>query len=301
MRRLKVVLWFYRAPGGGRAALRMLERCDLRHLAKQETGGWVYCEDHPQGGWASDGFGCVRLEESDPRLERLLGELESVGVEPTVRNETRFSKAERDTAPWLVICGGTSMVVEDEDRMSWNLDEACPQCGAGARPVGEIVLDRCRMPKTGFAVTCRKSFVVVRTPIARALERAGLGGFRVEKVRRGKRAKPDESLRWIDVQPVLPNWSKRTKTSRDRRCRECDRVGHFHSNADDRVWYKSFPAGMQDFNLTREQFGCYSRLGNGRCVGAGPGIVLSQRARQVLIDQGVRLLVSPVLLEEKKR
>lgn len=279
--------------------MRMLERCDLRHLARQDTGGWVYCDSHPEGGWKSGIFGCVRLDENDPRLPKLLGALEAAEVVPTVRTETRYSKVERDTAPWLIIRQSTTMLVPDEAKMEWDLDDACPSCGAGAKPVSEIVLRDCVMPKTGFAVTCRNHFVVVHASIAHALQRAGLEGFRVGGVRRGKRARLDPSLRWIDIQPVMPSWSKRTRTSREGRCSLCDRTGHYHSNRDDQVWYSELPKGMRDFNQTREQFGGPIPGEAPPHRGGGPAVILSQRARVVLVDQGARVAVQPLMLESQ--
>jgi hypothetical protein len=57
---------------------------------------------------------------------------------------------------------------------------------------------------------------------------------------------------------------------------------------------------MQDFNHSREQFGYVTHDAKERPVGGGPAIVLSQRARMVLVDQGVRLSVQPIMLEEKQ-
>lgn len=290
VKRYKVVIWNFANRGGGSAAMRMLVRCDLRHLAQQDTGGWVYDPGHEEGGWNSGGFGCVRLEEHDPRLPLLLAELRAAKVRPHVRQELSFSRKERDSAPWLTFTFSTSLVSASTDQVTWDMDNACPECGAGARIEGDLVLRAWEMPKTGLAVC---GHLIASREVADAVHRAGLTGVRIGRVRRGKKAVLDPRLRWLNVLPVMPPWSPKTRTEREGRCPACDRVGHFHHDKHDGLWYRRFPAKMFDFNRTWEEQGGSHRFG-GPCVGGEPRFVISQRARQVLLAAGVRLSLQPV-------
>lgn len=291
MKKLRAVIWTH--PQGGPAALKMLARCDLRHLAEQETGGWVHDDNHPEGGWLSGDFGYVRLQEDDPRLTLLLAELEAVHAQPTVRTEVLYSAKERKQSPWLTFSGSTSMVSCDIFATQWTHEVACPICNAGALPGPEIVLQHWKMPKTGLA--CIGEGVLIATsPIAKALIDAKLTGFTTLPVLKGKKPRLDPDLLALRIESTMPAWDRRTKTT-GTLCSACARLGHSEHSDWTGLWYKSFPRDMKDFNRTREEIGSVTPRNKYPGCGA-PFIIFSQRAREVLSHAGVRLTHQPVHL-----
>lgn len=298
MKKLRAVVW--RHPKGGPAALRMLERCDLRHLAEQEAWQWSPDGDEPEDAWLSGAFGYVRLLESDPRLPLLLAELEAVEADPTVRTEILYSAKERQTSPWLTFRNSTSMVVTDDDATPWNHDDACPACGAGALPSDRVVLSQWKMPKTGLAVSAPSGLLIATAAVAETIKAADLTGITVFPVFRGKKPKLDPTLKWLKIESTMPAWHRLTKYDGDL-CSSCRRTGHYKGDHWHGIWYAAYPNGMFDFNLTREQIGDSGHsTPKEPATGGAPFIIFSQRAREVLAHAGVKLQVEPVYLTPAK-
>ena len=288
--------WNFHGRGGAKAALAMLQRCDLRREARQETDIEIDDPDAEPGdpAWTTGSSGCVRLAKDDPRTRLLEAELRKVGIEPDPIHYRVWSPAELDAAAWVVYTGYTTMVLAGNLKgQQWNFDGACPECGTGAVPVPPLIVKVDRMPKQGFTTACPSGLVIVTAAVAEALEGAGLTGFCAEPVRTPSREEPDDRFRWLRITSRWPAPSKRATCRVGVGCRRCQGLALTRAfNEPNEVHYDEAPAEACDFNCWQGTIDP-SQLPSGvvnRPTGDAPLMILSHRAREVLKQAGVKKL-----------
>ena len=287
------------AAGGVSRGFQILERCDLRHVGRQNFD--LAFTDQLSGEFINLGsFGSVRLPRSDPRLARLIAELRAAGVEPFTRVDRSYSTKDRASALWVLCCHSTTMVLAgNHPKQQWDVSTACPTCGAGAIPVPPLFVKFKKKNKIGWAATCPFGLIVVSQRVAERLAGEQLTGFKIHPVRTPRSKAPDPDWRWLRIVSTWPRYSKRTVVELDQPCPSCDRRGRFDSmKTACEIHYRTVPAGTQDFNVTSEQWGYYDSSDGGEPHGASPRAILSPRAYSVLLDEGVKLSrIEPLFID----
>jgi rRNA maturation protein Nop10 len=236
----------------------------------------------------------LRLPVEDARLQPLLDRLRDMGVKPFTRLDREHTAVELDSAEWLVLRTATAGLWGGVDYgQEYDFSSACPTCGAGARVIPPLLAEIGAMGKKGIDHLVYEGHLIVTQRVVEALD--GLTGFEALPVR-SKRRPPDARFAWLKIANVLPRMDPSTTGyAIDDLCPTCGRAGHYGSaRAPEAPIYARIPADVCDFNQTFEFYGNWrhSRVPTHvQPVGGGPGIVVSQRARQALLQLRVRRLV----------
>ncbi|MCW5776850.1 MAG: hypothetical protein KIS87_10460 [Phycisphaeraceae bacterium] len=297
------VSWDFSGRGGVKAALAMLRRCDLRHVARQRLD--IPLDDDPdlteeeRGNpspnvpWTTGCDGHVRLTTDDPRLARLLAELERLGIEPFTRVDRVYSKKDLE-APWLRIVGGSMMVgTGNVPGQKWDFSKACRECGAGAIPIAPLAVQGLdRMPKSGWCVTLG-GFIVLEARLAAKLADAELTGFSVEPVRKHTSETAHDRYRWLRIPCKWPEPVERPGCRLHGRCEVCRRP-QFIAGRDGlfSLHFERPPRDARDFNAWQGSVlpGKRAALATNRPTGDYPELVISQRAYSTLKEAKLRSL-----------
>jgi hypothetical protein len=162
--------------------------------------------------------------------ERLRDLLSRNGVDSFVRQSRTASEDEILAAPLSVL-----RVVRAENGYGgprygtgFDLDDACPQCGTGARPVGDVFLKASDIPKKADVFQTLDGEYIVSDRVREELTKAGITGAELHGVRA---ARKDERLPWSQlVAPFeLPPFDPETTGGvvRQDPCPHCERDGYF--------------------------------------------------------------------------
>ena len=185
----------------------------------------------------------------------------------------------------------------------FDLSNACPTCGAGAKPKPTLVADLTRMRNSAISCTAHEGLVVVRKDVAEALAKTDLTGFSIQPVLHVIGSAPDERYRWLRVESVWPRMHSRRVLAIEDPCPSCSRAGHFDAyKVATEFWYLSEPEKSCDFNLTWEYFGVWRHHGAKRAfhVGGKQQPIISQRARRTLLSLGLKQMAfDPVFFVDR--
>lgn len=234
--------------------------------------------------------------------ERLRDLLRRKGVESFLRQERFLSDDEILAAPLSAVrverehgLGGPTYGTE------FSLDAACPRCGTGARPVGDVILKASDVPKRGdvFQTLIGEQFVSDR--LREELTQAGFTGAAFHDARSAHKR---ERLSWSQLvaRHELPPADSETSGGlrREDPCPDCDRDGYFGTAESPLELRYSLSRedldDLPDFSSTWEHFGV-SRLAEPfeDSAFAHPLLVVSPRVVKMLRDLKVRgLLFDPV-------
>ena len=162
--------------------------------------------------------------------ERLRDLLHRNGVESFVRQSRTASRDEILAAPLSVL-----RVVRAESGYGgprfgtkFELDDACPRCGTGARPVGDVFLKASDIPKKADVFQTLDGEYIVSDRVREEFTKAGITGAELHGVRA---ARSKERLPWSQlVAPFeLPPFDPDTTggVPREDPCPECERNGYF--------------------------------------------------------------------------
>jgi hypothetical protein len=291
MREYVVLSWNLHGKGGAKAALRLLQRCDLRHLARQSVES-VVDDPHSEEPWDTGSYGSVRLLADDPRIALLRSELGAMGEVPSERVERVFTDAERAGADWLVVLNCNSAVAAGRhEGQQWSFRTACRSCGGGAVPVPPLIARLGRMPRGGWVVSAPHELAIVSRAVGERLACASLTGFVLEPVTRSARGAPDPRYLWMRV---TAQWTARhlANGARTDACAACGRIA-FEPGGEHRIRFTKPEAPRADFAFCQS-----SRASSGirnPATGGFSVIIISQRAYRVLKEAGVKnLRVEPV-------
>jgi hypothetical protein len=162
--------------------------------------------------------------------ERLRDLLRRNGVDSFVRQSRTASKDEILAAPLSVL-----RVVRAESGYGgprygtrFELDDACPQCGTGARPVGDVFLKASDIPKKADVFQTLDREYIVSDRVREELTKAGISGAELRGVRAARKEErlPSSQL----VAPFeLPPFDPETTGGvvREDPCPQCERDGYF--------------------------------------------------------------------------
>lgn len=285
--------WSFDKHGGPKAAMAMLQRCELRHVAKQDVD--IEIDDpygDPEHPWRTGASGCVRLAKDDPRVPLLVAELRKAGIKPDPFLYRTYTKKELESLPWLQISGSSTMVVAGSVQgQVWDYRRACAMCGAGAIPVPPLITQMSQMSKQGWIVSAPAALVVISRKLGKALTATGLTGFALEEVRLPRRKSADERYWWLRVTSQWPTPKAGPTCRLGNPCAGCGRPVLSSARDEPReLYYDAVPAGARDFNMWQgnldPEFGHWGP----RPSGETPILILSQKAFRTLKEAGVKAL-----------
>jgi hypothetical protein len=245
------------------------------------------------------GNGSVRLPRADKRLPVLIRSLTDAGQKPHPRFDREYTTSELDRAEFLVLRLRTVGVFggRNFDQQQWDWSRACSECGAGSRPKSPLYVRTSELRAKKLEFTAHDHHLVAQAELARAIRGKGLSGIAAKPVR--SLAGPDPRFVWLACKYSWPAVARPEFLFRERPCGTCGRAGHFDAWERPIAFaYAQLLKRAPDFGVTHEYFGEW-RLGrrhpDGRRVGGGQRLIVSQRARRALRELGVsRLSFAPV-------
>jgi hypothetical protein len=297
--------WNFHGHGGAKAAMAMLRRCDLRHIAKQNTDIELDDpdadpEDEP---WTTGSDGCVKLPADDPRIPLLVAELRKAGIESKPNHYRTWTTKDLEGLSWLAYSGYSTAVEAGGCKgQQWDFHAACPSCGTGAIPVPPIIARLEKMPKQGVTLSVPHGLLIVRKTIATALSKAKLTGFTLELVRTPSRDRPDDRFRWVRITSKWPAPSPRPTCRVRPACPDCRGLAFYRPfDEPSEVHCEALPAHACDINEWQGTVdpADYKDAAN-RLTGGSRLIILSQRAYRAIRAAGVKSLrCEPVIIAER--
>jgi hypothetical protein len=205
----------------------------------------------------------VTLDADDDRLRILLKLLVQHGVDPWEHRRDLYTDEELDGARLLIIDPLGEFTVFGGPRVgtSYDMSDACPKCGAGARQTSALIIDGEDVPglEGRRAASTHYSDIIVDERLAEELENIGATGLSFRSVYALMENKRQVKLRWRQVcaRRTLPPRSPRsTGIMPYRPCPSCTRSGVSTSvKAPIRLAYRAQDlAQAEDVNTTWEWF-----------------------------------------------
>lgn len=201
----------------------------VRHLLKT-----IDCEQ----GLAGEGdFLCGlygrMFDSDDPQLELLLCTLRAEGIKWSERIEHIYSDAELRSFPLLVL-GVNRKEIDPygpSHGTTYDLSNACPQCGSGAVQTSPFYAPAKSFPKSGM-ICYASTEVFAAEALADGLRRAETTGLELRQVQSSRDNVP---LPWWQMIPrsTMPKMSGNTKgitrSEKPPPCPVCQRDGHYHT------------------------------------------------------------------------
>ncbi|TKD01718.1 hypothetical protein [Polyangium fumosum] len=205
----------------------------------------------------------VTLDATDARLHKLMGLLQTHGIEWLEFRKDRFTGAELETAPLLLIDPIPQLRVFGGPRMGTKYDVtgACKVCGAGARQTSALLIDGEELSalEGRRAASTPYRDLIVEERLAGQLASSGITGLSFRGVFAAFENQVRLQLPWrqLCAAKTLPPMSPRsTGIIRHKHC-VCGRSGVTGTaEQPTRLVYRAVDlADMQDVNLTWEWFG----------------------------------------------
>lgn len=232
------------------------------------------------------GMCSTRLPKNDERLNSLKTLIEKDNSKPFIRFDREFSLKELNEYDYLVVSIATSGLDNPTDIQKYDFTNACKNCGSGVQPIEPLFIPRNLMGKKLLDNTAHNSWLIFHKELARKIQLERLSGISFHSVKIGRN---ENDYLWGKVDNILPQLNHSSKLNFNHsQCMICNKSGNFENfETETRYFYgnSSFDNFM-DFNLTYEFFGEweYSKLGGSQ------QLIISQKARQLLIKEKVRFL-----------
>jgi hypothetical protein len=242
------------------------------------------------------GLGVYKASIADDLLgaERLEHLLRKARVPVFVRRSRAYSGDELDAAPLFVLRvrtaprgrGGPSY------GSSFDLTDACPTCGTGARLTSELILGGSDIAKKGDVFTTLDDDLVVSQQVREALTEAGVTGLELHEVR----AHEGEAVPWwaVTAPHTLPQLSSDSGgLVRESPCQTCGQDGFFETGASP----PEFRYDLSDDDLSQvpDVASTWEHFGNSRLAEpftdsffAPPRLVVKPLVREVLRELKIR-------------
>ncbi len=212
----------------------------------------------------------VTFNEGDERIPKLCELLAVHGIQADVETtkSVEYSEEDYQIAPLLKMSAGNEWLTSRPSELGtkYDLKNACPHCGTGAKQIWYQRVKRKELP------TIRKHralmggrHIIVDARIRKMLVNAGITGISFAEVHAR-----DEVGFWnaIDREQILiehtlpPMRGELTADDEQNLCKVCRRGGRV--SFPNKPYTKEDLVGMKDFNLTWEWFGSFSFDGNVR-------------------------------------
>jgi hypothetical protein len=205
----------------------------------------------------------VTLDASDKRLTILLDLLAQHGMSWSELRRDHYTTEELDAARLIIMDPLRPDTVFGGPRMgtTYNLENACTRCGAGARQTSALIMDGEDLPRLEGrrAASTPYSDIIVDERLAEELVNLDATGLSFRNVYAAMENKRQVKLRWRQLRAAhtLPPMSPRS-TGVERRdgCASCGRSGFFTKmNDPPRLVYRAQDLAMaEDVNTTWEWF-----------------------------------------------
>ena len=239
----------------------------------------------------------VTLDKADPRVSVLFHLLKQQGKEWGEWHEDRYTEEELDSARLLLMNPTRSAEVNGGVHwgMTYDLSEACPACGTGARQTSAAFVDgedlgELQEHRAGVTTFWH---VLVDEGLATDLENTGASGLSFRNVYAIMPDKRQVKLRWkqLCADNTLPRMSPLTTgLGRQRACEVCWRNGYVvTAKAPGRVAYRASDLrGALDVNQTWENM-WFAILDPDfkESVLSRPWTIVTPKVRRVFRDAGV--------------
>lgn len=201
--------------------------------------------------------------EGDPHLAALRELLTKEGIEWSEREEHLYTDPELRSFPLLEF--SMELVPLDPPGLhgtTFDLSEACPKCGTGAKQTSPLVLPRSSLHKRkGLVSYGTDSEILVATSLKKALQEAEVTGIELRQV---VAKDSDETLPWWQVicEHTMPKASPQTigweRSESLPPCPTCQQDGYYHTQGPYMIFYRREDvdlARIPDVAQTWESFG----------------------------------------------
>ncbi|QDV91411.1 hypothetical protein RAS2_25100 [Phycisphaerae bacterium RAS2] len=172
------------------------------------------------------------FDDRDPRLQALRDTLKRNGIKWSERIEHIYTDAELRAFPYLRLTVDRKEIDPSgpSHGTTYDLSNACPQCGCGAVQTSPFYAPAKSLPRTGL-LCASNTEVFVAEKLADAFRRAEVTGLELRQV---LSAREHEALPWWQIIPrfTMPKLSPATKgivRSDPPPCTLCGRDGHFNT------------------------------------------------------------------------
>lgn len=222
--------------------------------------------------YGKDGLGLdieIKLDDGDERIAKVCALLTQHGVDHTVRRDDIYTEEDLQNAPLLELSTGGDydnvVVAGPHDGTTYDMSNACKQCGTGARQTSGVILrsdDERRLEKTRVAFSYNGD-VYVHDVDGEKLVNAKFTGFNLWPIQSVQKNGTKVELRreQVLVENVMPPMAPSAILDRREVCPVCKR-GRFNylTYVPTRFVYRAEDLkNIQDFNLTWECFGSNAR------------------------------------------
>lgn len=238
----------------------------------------------------------VKLDETDPRVAKVLALLKQHSVEVDVGTYTEYSDEDLQNARLLLMWSDANVHVHAGPGLGtkYDLTNACSNCHTGARQTSPLyVNDRAlRTIRTHRAVKANSGDIILDGGMRKKLVDVGATGISFGDVRvRHENKKWSAVARYqILIEHVMPPMRGDLRAKDEQYlCKVCRRGGRMSSpNA---PYREEDLMGMQDFNLTWEWFGEFWPEDKEKGKSAGwpsPGILVTPKVMNIFNEAGVK-------------
>jgi hypothetical protein len=247
----------------------------------------------------------VTIADDPLAADRLQDLLKRNGVDSFMRQSREVSAEVVGAAPLVAIrverehgYGGPTYGTE------FSLDDACPECGTGARPVGDVILKASDVPKRGDTFMTLDGEFFVSDRLRERFEDEGFTGVEFHDVRAARSGDPLPWSRLLSSH-TLPQVNAETTGGlrREDPCPVCNRDGYYGTAKSPLELHYSLTADeleeLPDLSYTWEHFGkSVRREPFTESKFAQPLLIASPRVVETLPGLKIRgLLFDPVHID----
>jgi len=237
----------------------------------------------------------VILDEKDERLPKLLALLKDHGADWRLSRSDRFTEAEIEAAPLLIMSYGIDDSVFGGPRMgtTYDMSNACERCGAGARQTSAMIIDGQDLHhlEGRRAAATPYDDMLVDEKLAKVLAESGATGisFRGVFAAFEKRGRIQLPWRQLCAAHTMPPMSPRSTAIMPYNPCSCGRTG-FDTPRDipvRLVYRASDLADIRDVNVTWEWFGDTRYEGDvSDALFASPRFLVTPKVRRIFLGAG---------------
>lgn len=219
-----------------------------------------------------EGFGSqgemvdLLFEESDERIEKVLALVRQHGETPLVDRYYEFTEEERQSAPLLFMDNeeNESVMAGAVEGTTYDLTNACPTCGMGARQTSPLYIFHEALPelRKHRAIGSEEGEILVNRSIAKKLRDNGVTGiasFGDVYARTENGGRSLVARKQIFVDHTLPPAVSKSPLERVNACRTCHRgtAKALLPKPHRTIYRPQDLADIRDMNLSWEWYGQY--------------------------------------------
>jgi hypothetical protein len=173
----------------------------------------------------------ITLDEKDPRVPKVLALLAEHGEDRWVYRRDIYTEEELQAAPLIVVCpwGGVQAAAGSQYGTTYDMSQACPKCGTGARQTSPLIIDTedlRTIEKLRIAATYDEDLLVHDADAERLLAANVTGLLLWTAYAKRKNGRLDELRRQqMFAEHVMPPMAPSSSLTRTGECTTCHRGG----------------------------------------------------------------------------